>query len=466
MGIKIINGFDLNSPLPLDSRAVVENATEMNELITKNFVSIGQTCFNKADNKLYVLKANNETLEWSEVSPLQIVELELEAIGDGLFVKGTASEIGGKMEWALRNNALISLSATMDGGKAYFSHFSLCYAPIDNDNIAADCGFLCGSTFSGGSPNDIYHVYLKVNEEKDKYQYFCEKVEFKPTTYTPLELTLTQKSSDDYYTYQIILTDEQNQSFITACENNEPIIAIANFVFGGNDINCKVPIALSSSELGMYVGSASFLAIDKVYTCAWGLSNKTLTLNMIGNNFSSEYGLYIDKNENNPNSLMFASTDNTIDISTYQGEEIYFDTINGKPILHTDNTINEYTIPDTKTISIFGNHSILVPKDSTDTNIDLYNHAIEISGTTSGNYDYSIWFNVVSSKNLVVDSLTDLKTLLGNTFKREVFGFSNTSTTPTAIIGIDETQMYNTNGETTSFANLSSITFTDTVTTI
>jgi len=122
--------------------------------------------------------------------------------------------------------------------------------------------------------------------------------------------------------------------------------------------------------------------------------------------------------------------------------------------------------PDTKTISLFGNHSILVPKDSTDTNIDLYNHAIEISGTTSGNYDYSIWFNVVSSKNLVVDSLTDLKTLLGNTFKREVFGFSNTSTTPTAIIGIDETQMYNTNGETTSFANLSSITFTDTVTTI
>ena len=145
---------------------------------------------------------------------------------------------------------------------------------------------------------------------------------------------------------------------------------------------------------------------------------------------------------------------------------IYFDTINGKSILHTDSTINEYTIPDTKTISIFGNHSILVPKDSTDTNIDLYNHAIEISGTTSGNYDYSIWFNVVSSKNLVVDSLTDLKTLLGNTFKREVFGFSNTSTTPTAIIGIDETQMYNTNGETTSFANLSSITFTDTVTTI
>lgn len=345
MGIKIINGFDLNSPLPLDSRAVVENATEMNELITKNFVSIGQTCFNKADNKLYVLKDNGETLEWSEVSPLQILELELEAIGDGVFVKGTASEIGGKMEWALRNNALISLSATLDGGKTYFSHFSLCYAPIDNDNIAVDCGFLCGSTFSGGSPNDIYHVYLKVNEEKDKYQYFCEKVEFKPTTYTPLELTLTQKSSDDYYTYQIILTDEQNQSFITACENNEPIIAIANFVFGESDINCKVPIALSSSELGMYVGSASFLAIDKVYTCSWGLSDKTLTLNMIGNNFSSEYGLYIDKNENNPNSLMFASTDNTIDISTYQGEEIYFDTINGKPILHTDRTINEYTIP-------------------------------------------------------------------------------------------------------------------------
>ena len=345
MGIKIINGFDLNSPLPLDSRAVVENATEMNELITKNFVSIGQTCFNKADNKLYVLKANNETLEWSEVSPLQIVELELEAIGDGLFVKGTASEIDEKIMRALLSNTLISLSYIIDGEKGYLSHFSVCYAPMVDGDGAIDCGFLCGSTFLGGSPNDIYHVYLKKNEEKDKYQYFCEKVEFKPTTYTPSELTLTQKSSDDYYTYQITLTDEQNQSFITACENNEPIIAIANFVLGENDINCKVPIALSSSGLGMYVGSASFLVIDKVYTCVWYLSNKTLTLNMIGNNFSSEYGLYIDKSEANPNSLMFASTDNTIDLPTYQGEEIYFDTINGKPILHTDRTINEYTIP-------------------------------------------------------------------------------------------------------------------------
>ena len=70
MGIKIINSFELNSPLPLDARAVANNINEMNELITKNFVVAGQMCYNKADNKLYVLKKNSEgaLLSWHEVA--------------------------------------------------------------------------------------------------------------------------------------------------------------------------------------------------------------------------------------------------------------------------------------------------------------------------------------------------------------------------------------------------------------
>lgn len=72
-----------------------------------------------------------------------------------------------------------------------------------------------------------------------------------------------------------------------------------------------------------------------------------------------------------------------------------------------------------KTISFFGNHSILVPATSTDTNIDLYTHNIVIS--QSSNYDtvtssaYGCFLTITSSKNLVVDSITDLNTLLGTT---------------------------------------------------
>ena len=263
------------------------------------------------------------------------------------------------------------------------------------------------------------------------------------------------------------LTDEQITMIKTRLNNNEEQLVI--FLIKANDIQVNFNIEnifyYKANELSIDVINSTFsfgILGNTIINCEIGLREKYVIFKLI--DIPSISNLSLDFNGTAPQALQLNKSFG--DTPSFIGQGIYFDTINGKSILHTDSTINEYTIPDTKTISLFGNHSILVPKDSTDTNIDLYNHAIEISGTTSGNYDYSIWFNVVSSKNLVVDSLTDLKTLLGNTFKREVFGFSNTSTTPTAIIGIDETQMYNTNGETTSFANLSSITFTDTVTTI
>lgn len=62
-GIPVINGFDLNSKLPLDSRAVADTKEEMNALVTNGSVTDGQLCYCKADKKLYVLKDN----VWSEV---------------------------------------------------------------------------------------------------------------------------------------------------------------------------------------------------------------------------------------------------------------------------------------------------------------------------------------------------------------------------------------------------------------
>lgn len=62
-GIPVINGFDLNSKLPLDSRTVVDTKEEMNALVTNGSVGDGQLCYCKEDKKLYVLKDN----AWSEV---------------------------------------------------------------------------------------------------------------------------------------------------------------------------------------------------------------------------------------------------------------------------------------------------------------------------------------------------------------------------------------------------------------
>lgn len=62
-GIPVINGFDLNSKLPLDSRTVVDTLEDMNALVTNESVGDGQLCYCKADKKLYVLKDG----AWSEV---------------------------------------------------------------------------------------------------------------------------------------------------------------------------------------------------------------------------------------------------------------------------------------------------------------------------------------------------------------------------------------------------------------
>lgn len=78
--------------------------------------------------------------------------------------------------------------------------------------------------------------------------------------------------------------------------------------------------------------------------------------------------------------------------------------VNEQPVWSTP------TFNNSKTISLFGKHSILVPKDSTDTNIDLYRHDIEISNDN----DEELYLTYYSSSNLLVDSFTDLNTLLSN----------------------------------------------------
>ena len=70
-----------------------------------------------------------------------------------------------------------------------------------------------------------------------------------------------------------------------------------------------------------------------------------------------------------PTNESFGVTADYGDTNLINGSELYFDTINGKPIIHSDNTVNSYTFTEDKTISLFGKYSILVPNDSADINI-------------------------------------------------------------------------------------------------
>lgn len=73
--------------------------------------------------------------------------------------------------------------------------------------------------------------------------------------------------------------------------------------------------------------------------------------------------------------------------------------------------------------TLFGNQSIMGSG-----NIDLYQHNISFVSSVDGTYTI-IHLVIISSKNLQVDSLTDLKTLLGNTFVYQATGTSVNSST-------------------------------------
>ena len=108
MGIKIINSFDLNSPLPLDARAVANNINEMNELITKNFVVAGQMCYNKTDNKLYVLKKNSEgaLLSWHEIADSVDLDNINKVLPTDIAVKDNKLGLEHDNVWLTNQNAI------------------------------------------------------------------------------------------------------------------------------------------------------------------------------------------------------------------------------------------------------------------------------------------------------------------------------------------------------------------------
>ena len=121
-----------------------------------------------------------------------------------------------------------------------------------------------------------------------------------------------------------------------------------------------------------------------------------------------------------------------------------------------------YVLTRGNTKTLFGNKSLYGTG-----NIDLYHHEINYGAINDG-ITITVNFEHYSSNNLKADSLIDVKTLLGNTFKKGIFGSITNTATGKALtpLYISETNIFYI-GEDGSVQNQSLTgNFTDTVTTI
>lgn len=111
--------------------------------------------------------------------------------------------------------------------------------------------------------------------------------------------------------------------------------------------------------------------------------------------------------------------------------------------------------------TLFGNQNIVGSG-----NIDLYRHHINYI-EASGSPIINIYVDIYSSKNILVDSLTDLKTLLGDTFQIQIYG---NIVGPSGIryipLYMDETSVNYVDTDNSFGTALLNGTFSDTVTTV
>lgn len=110
--------------------------------------------------------------------------------------------------------------------------------------------------------------------------------------------------------------------------------------------------------------------------------------------------------------------------------------------------------------TLFGSQSIVGTG-----NIDLYKHHVKLS-TNSGTYSYEYYTDIISSQNFPIESLTDLKTYLGDKFTKDIYGEGTEDTDTTIGIYITQAAIKYLQAGSLHAHSISTATITDTVTTI
>lgn len=110
--------------------------------------------------------------------------------------------------------------------------------------------------------------------------------------------------------------------------------------------------------------------------------------------------------------------------------------------------------------TLFGSQSIVGTG-----NIDLYKHHVKIS-TNSGTYSYEYYTDIISSQNFPIESLTDLKTYLGDKFTKDIYGEGTEDTDTTIGLYITQAAIKYLQAGSVHAHSISTATISDTVTTI
>lgn len=268
------------------------------------------------------------------------------------------------------------------------------------------------------------------------------------------DLTTTVYSDDD-----IALIKKQKDNFIKVpfgtAENNASELCYVSYGTKYSLIDIAGTILSFANSLA---SSPNFLYFDLDET------TKKLTGKSYPSLSTSETSLYVESSTNK----IFLTDQLTLSSPTQVlNKAYYFDKINGKSIIHEENTINNYELG--KSINLFGNHSILVPSASTDTAINLYNHFIKITGTADGDKKIVIRFTIQSSKDTAINTIENLSTLLSNEFELGCSGIYSTYN----ITGLKKNAdislsiIYNNNGAESLLSSTGlTLTISDTVKTI
>lgn len=288
------------------------------------------------------------------------------------------------------------------------------------------------------------------------------------------ELYLTPDTSGGSSIYKLTLSEsqmtefEQNQQFTLTDEQHTNLLnsELINFTIGIGQgpsyVMNFVGATFGTKKLGYFLVIDQESSLDMLFISSDSkiakFSNKVLGL-------TSDYVQTID-NYDVQNGIRIIT--NSVSSSDQIVSYFYFDTINNNPILHTKNTdVKNYDLG--KTINLFGNHSILVPNSSTDTNIDLYNHFIKITGTADSDKKIVIRFTIQSSKDTAINTIENLSTLLGNEFELGCSGIYSTYN----ITGLKKNAdislsiIYNNNGAESLLSSTGlTLTISDTVKTI
>lgn len=215
------------------------------------------------------------------------------------------------------------------------------------------------------------------------------------------EATKTLKASGGEVLPKLIVTVNETE------DGSSASIDLANSTVGN--------YILDTNYSGLNVPNSGFGAIasinnEKIFAGFINLGD-FIVLSSYGSDNCSVGSALTCTSKGNNSLLMFDDNFNVIFLRNPADEGDYYLGFNNSG--KVDNVPNWKEV-NSKSISLFGKHSILVPKDSTDANIDLYLHSITV-GKLNDTYLNGFTFLFPSSSNLVVDSIQDLNTLLGTT---------------------------------------------------